>query len=554
MSFEVTAAPQAACHRYRFPGGKGIIRIDTTACGLTSAIGIRDYRERINWGSVNKDSDNAWHGYNFVKGVNLRFDLRIKANVISAKNDAGVIELVIDGEEAESAIGFSLISSAEAKARVEDTVKKGFDGVRKEAREDWTEQLGRIRARFSTVDKARAFYGALYQSFVKPCDYGGGFVDFTTLWDVYRTEMPLLMSFSDRARDMALFMLGMIEANGQFPIQYSMTSDLKGCLEQAAALSVYVLCDVFFRGILTTEDYPRLKKALESEVSSVELENRSASFVLDYVGACHAAAEVAAICGDSSFASKMRENAFRWKDVYDTKTGLLLEKGRFYEGNNWNYSFRPHPHMRDRVALAGGAERFNSLLDRFFCVGYVPDSSEPVQPDRRKGIADYMPEFTRERPLRPGHFEGLSNETDMDAPYAYLWCGRADRLAEILDLIRRCRFTDGEGGCPGNNDAGSLGSWYVWSCVGLYPLSGTPFYLLGSPSVESAELRLSGGVLNIKVERKVPDAIYPVGYRFNGRSFNCPCLPTAEVEKGGELVFVLDGKPASGRSLIPECF
>ena len=210
--------------------------------------------------------------------------------------------------------------------------------------------------------------------------------------------------------------------------------------------------------------------------------------------------------------------------------------------------------MRDRVALAGGMERFNSLLDKFFCVGYEPDPNEPVQPNRRKGIADYMPEFTRERPLRPGYFEGLCNESDMDTPYAYLWCGRADRLAEVLDLVRRCRFTSGEGGCPGNNDAGSLGSWYVWSCLGIYPLAGTPCYLLGSPSVESAELRFRKGVLNIKVERTAPDAIYPVGYRLNGRAFDCPCLSVSELEKGGELVFVLDGKPKFGRSPIPECF
>ena len=51
-----------------------------------------------------------------------------------------------------------------------------------------------------------------------------------------------------------------------------------------------------------------------------------------------------------------------------------------------------------------------------------------------------------------------------------------------------------------------------------------------------------------------PMAIYPVGYRLNGRTFGCPCLPVAEVEKGGELVFVLDGKPKSVRSPIPECF
>jgi putative alpha-1,2-mannosidase len=333
-----------------------------------------------------------------------------------------------------------------------------------------------------------------------------------------------------------------------------MTDELNANSGQAAALSAYVLCDAFFRGALTAEDYQRTKAAFERELSSVELAGRSPSFVLDYIGACHAAAAVASACGDGSFAAKMEDASRAWKGVYDAGTGLLSANGSFYEGDNRNYSFRPHPHMGERVALAGGQERFRSLLDDFFCVGYKPDPGEPVQPDRRRGIADYMPEFTRERPLRPGHFEGLCNETDMDAPYAYLWCGRADRLAEVIDLVRRCRFSDGEGGCPGNNDAGSLGSWYVWSCLGLYPMTGTPHYLLGSPSVESAELQFAKGMLKIKVERTSPTAIYPIGCRFNGREVLRPSLPVSEVEKGGGLVFVLADKPVDGRWPPPECF
>lgn len=542
-SFELTAAPQAACHRIRFRGGRGVLRIDTTACGLSRSIGVRNYSERINWGDVKKDAPNAWHGYNFVKGVNLRFDLRVKGNVVSAKNDAGVIELSIDGETAETAIGFSLISSAEAKARVEEVEAKGFDVVRAEAEASWAKTIGRIRARFAAEKDARTFYGALYQSFVKPCDYGGGFVDFTTLWDTYRTEMPLVMSVSDKARDLALFMLRRIERNGHFPIQYSMTGDLRANEGQAAALSVYVLADAFFRGALKKTDYPRLKAAFVSEIAEVSLEGKSCTFVLDYVGACAAAAEVAATCGDAAFAAEMQAKTDLWKRVYDEKTGLLVDKGRYYEGNNRNYSFRPHPHMAERVGLAGGPERFRALLDDFFCVGYEPDPNEPVQPNRRNGIADYMPEFTRERPLRPGHFEGLCNESDMDAPYAYLWCGRPDRLAEILDLVRRCRFTDGEGGCPGNNDAGSLGSWYVWSCLGIYPLTGTSSYIIGAPSVESAEIDFAKGTLRIRVERESPRAIYPKGCWFNGRKVEGFELPVEELERGGELVFKLVDKP-----------
>ncbi|HAF15971.1 MAG TPA: hypothetical protein DCK99_20220, partial [Blastocatellia bacterium] len=36
-------------------------------------------------------------------------------------------------------------------------------------------------------------------------------------------------------------------------------------------------------------------------------------------------------------------------------------------------------------------------------------------------------------------------------------------------------------GLPGNDDAGTMSSWYVWNAVGLYPNSGQPYYYIGSP-------------------------------------------------------------------------
>ena len=139
----------------------------------------------------------------------------------------------------------------------------------------------------------------------------------------------------------------------------------------------------------------------------------------------------------------------------------------------------------------------------------------------------------------------------MNAPCTWLWCGRLDRLAEVHDLIRRCRFADGEGGCPGNNDGGGTSSWYVWSCLGLYPLSGTPYCLLVSPTVESAEIPFGTGRLSIAVTRESAKSIHPVGFTFNGRSFKEPWLPLKDLTKGGLLEFRLADRP-QGKSPVPD--
>jgi hypothetical protein len=151
----------------------------------------------------------------------------------------------------------------------------------------------------------------------------------------------------------------------------------------------------------------------------------------------------------------------------------------------------------------------------------------------------------------PNRFEGMNNESDMETPYCYLWAGRSDRLAEVCDLVRRCRFCEGDGGCPGNNDSGGLSSWYVWCVLGIYPFTGSRYYLLGSPSVDHAEIDLPNGTLKIEVERESATAIYPAGYEFNGMDFAEPWLPLDCIERGGTLKFRLSDKP-SGRSPIPE--
>jgi putative alpha-1,2-mannosidase len=87
--------------------------------------------------------------------------------------------------------------------------------------------------------------------------------------------------------------------------------------------------------------------------------------------------------------------------------------------------------------------------------------------------------------------------------------------------------------------------------LGIYPYTGSRYYLLGSPSVESAEIDLPQGTLRIRVERESEKSIYPVEYEFNGKVFAEPWIGLDELERGGELKFRLSDKPA-GRSPIPE--
>ena len=93
-----------------------------------------------------------------------------------------------------------------------------------------------------------------------------------------------------------------------------------------------------------------------------------------------------------------------------------------------------------------GTRAFSALLDRFF--GYGADPVKQV--GERPGVADLAAGYALNR------FEGLNNEPDMDAPWAYHYVGRPDRTAEVVHAAVHNMFGLGRGGLPGNDDSGGL--------------------------------------------------------------------------------------------------
>lgn len=538
-SFELAALPFAACHRYRFPDGKREIEIDATAAGFRRDIagGHAKYGEHASVEKMEKVGD-GWRGSVTISGTRIFFDIRVtQGRLVKSEARGGHITLAFDGAEAGTVIAFAYESAELAAQRADEAVRLGFDAAKKAAVAEWSRRLTRIKAQFADPQMRRRFYSTLYHSLVKPTDSGGKWLDFVTFWDVYRTQLPLVMSTQpDIARPMLLSLLTDSERFGYIPnfqLVYGRPPRNDG---QATSLALFVLSDGFFRGALTKDDYPRIKAAAQREFADTGVEKRSPSHTIDISGAYRAIAFVAEACGDAAYATELKEASGIWRKVYDPATGYLRKDAKYYEGDNRTYSFRPHPDMAARIALAGGNEKFNAMLDDFFAVGYTPKPGE------------------KERIIRWGKFEGFNNESDIDTPFTYLWCGRADRLAEVIDAGRRYRFTDGEGGCPGNNDSGGTSAWFVQACLGVHPISGTPYCVLGSPAVDSAEIALARGMLRIRVERESAKSIYPVGYSFAGREFREPWLKVSELEKGGELVFRLVDRPPAAPSPIPDWY
>jgi putative alpha-1,2-mannosidase len=186
--------------------------------------------------------------------------------------------------------------------------------------------------------------------------------------------------------------------------------------------------------------------------------------------------------------------------------------------------------MKARIDLAGGEGAFIDLLDRFFGFG-----ADPVkQLGERPTAADLAAGYALNR------FEGLNNEPDMEAPWAYHYAGRPDRTAEVVHAVVHNMFGLGRGGLPGNDDSGGLSSWYVWASLGLFPVAGQSLYLINAPSFAESRIAFADKELLIETSGFVePVPGGPTQYvqsaTFNGETLDRTWLTARELHRGGHL-------------------
>lgn len=95
-----------------------------------------------------------------------------------------------------------------------------------------------------------------------------------------------------------------------------------------------------------------------------------------------------------------------------------------------------------------------------------------------------------------------------------------------------------EGLC-GNDDAGQMSAWYIFSGLGFYPVTpGSPFYAIGSPLVKEAKIELGNDrFLTIKVRNQSRENVYVKRVLLNGKVVNGLQLNHNALAHGAELIF-----------------
>jgi putative alpha-1,2-mannosidase len=144
---------------------------------------------------------------------------------------------------------------------------------------------------------------------------------------------------------------------------------------------------------------------------------------------------------------------------------------------------------------------------------------------------------------RPYYWHG--NEPDLNAVYVFAQLGRPDLTQQWLRWVIDTQYTDQPDGIAGNDDGGTLGSWYVLATLGLFPISGADGFVIGAPRFPRARVRVGGHELVIEADGISDDAMYVQAVYLDDTPIDAPALSQADLTRASTLRFVMTTAPAS---------
>ena len=151
------------------------------------------------------------------------------------------------------------------------------------------------------------------------------------------------------------------------------------------------------------------------------------------------------------------------------------------------------------------------------------------------------------------------NEPCHQIAYLFNYAGQPWKTQREVRHIMKTEYLNAPGGLSGNDDAGQMSAWYVFSAMGFYPVCpGTPYYIIGSPSFPRMSIRLENGkTFTILAHNANKKNIYIQSAKLNGKEYDKNYFTHQDIIQGGTLEFQMGPNPntnwgASALSLPPD--
>ena len=485
-----------------------------------------------------------------------------------------------DGEKINIKFALSAVSTNGALKNLDTEIPHwDFNKTLQETKQKWNKELSKIEIKTFTEDHKTTFYTALYHTNLTPIlyedvdgNYRGldqniynskGFTNYTifSLWDTYRALHPLLnITQPQRNNDMIKSMLAHHDqsVHGMLPI-WSHYANENWCMIGYHATSV--IADAMIKNI---GDFDH-QRALQASVNTASVtyfdglgdymdykyvpddkSHSSVSKTLEYAYNDWCIFQMAQKVGNKKLEERFNNRSKYYSNVYDPKIGFMrpkLSNGKFrkdfdpmdthgqgfIEGNAWNYGLYVPQNINGMINMMGGKERFSQHLDSLFTMNIDEKYIAKHEDITRDGIiGNYV------HGNEPGHH----------IPYLYNWTGHPKKTQERVRMIMNTMYGPTVDGLCGNDDAGQMSAWYIFSSLGFYPVTpGSLNYALGSPLIKEAVIHLENGKdLSIIANNQSKENIYVKSVTVNGITIKENLISHTDIENGGTLIFEMTNK------------
>lgn len=491
------------------------------------------------------------------------------------------------GEQITVKTAISAVSTQGAEGNLHELDGLTFDQLKAQGEQLWEEELGKYTLTADRKTK-ETFYTSAYHAALHPfvfqdsdgsfrgldknIEKAEGFTNYTvfSLWDTYRALHPWFNLVHQQVNaDIANSMLAHYDKSVEkmLPI-WSFYGNETWCMIGYHAVSV--LADMIVKEV-PGFDHERAYQAMRTTALNphydclpqydslgyvpFDREAESVSKTLEYAYDDYCLAQAARKLGKEEDYRYFQNRALSYQTLIDPETRYM--RGRDSQGG-WRTPFTPVAYQGP-----GSVNGWGDITEGFTLqyTWYVPhDVQGYINEAGRDWFRRKLDElFTVELP------EDIPGAHDIQGRIGAYWHGNepCHHIAYLYNYLRepwKCQkwirtianrfYGNTPDALSGNDDCGQMSAWYMFNCVGFYPIApSSNVYNIGSPCVEAINVTLSNGKkIEMQADNWSPRHVYVKELYVNGKKHDKSYLTYDEIKNGVKLRFVMSDKPNRHRA------
>lgn len=504
-------------------------------------------------------------------GVYQSRDVRPGYTTAQGGNVGGYATFDTSGQQViEAKVGTSFISIEQARKNLSlEMPKWEFDEMRAELKKTWNQKLSVVAIEGASTDQSHIFYTGLYHALLYPklfSEHGRYYsafddkvhegVSYTaySLWDTFRAENSLLTLIApERVGPMVQALLQDYREGGWMPkwpnpsyTNIMIATHADSVVAEAISKGFHgfdyrLAYQAVYKDAMTppeadtTRDWHDRQARVPYEARAgltyykqlgyvpVDRTAEAASSTLEDAYDDFAVAQIARAVGKEADYRLFLERSRNYRNLFNSASGFMQGKNAdgswadpgkgWTEGDKWVYTYSVLHDIPGLMALMGGADKYNAMLDEHFNGGHNHHDNEP------------------------SHHYG----------YLYDFGGEPWKTQARVRQIATDNYTNQPNGITGNEDCGQMSAWYIFTAMGFYPVNPVSGdYMIGSALFTKVALDLPGGKhFVISAPQNSPENVYIQSARLNGKALAIPLITYAQIEAGGLLELDMGPAPST---------